>query len=307
MSVLGAVSADDFLREHWQRRPLLLRGALASYTSPVTPDELAGLALEVDVESRLVIQHGIADWELRHGPFQESDFQALPEQDWTLLVQAVDLWVPQVKELLERFDFLPRWRFDDVMVSYASPGGSVGPHFDHYDVFLLQVEGRRRWEISDNPVSGDALLPHSDLRLLRDFVPTEQWMLEPGDMLYLPPGIAHWGVAVTPSLTYSIGFRAPTVGDMLSDLAVEVIAQDSSLHYTDPPLRSSMASQEIAPEFVEQARRLLLQALDDEQLLADWFARFMTAPKYEELVGETGEARRARVNGVSYENGERLG
>jgi 50S ribosomal protein L16 3-hydroxylase len=307
MSVLGGLSPDQFLSEHWQRQPLLVRNALPNHRSPVSPDELAGLALDAEVESRLVLQCGDAGpWELRHGPFQDSDFLALPERDWTLLVQAVDLWVPQVKDLLRRFNFLPPWRFDDIMVSYAVPGGSVGPHFDQYDVFLLQVEGERRWEIAEL-LDGEAeLLPQTDLRILQHFEASQQWTLGPGDMLYLPPRVSHWGVALTECLTYSIGFRSPTVSELLGDLAVEVLAQDHELHYSDPPLNSTMASEKIAPEFVKQAKDLLLRALDDDELLADWFARFMTAPKYAGLEGETGEKRRARVHGVVYENGERL-
>ena len=307
MSFLGGLSPNQFLSEHWQRQPLLVRNALPDYRSPISADELAGLALDAEVESRLVLERGEAGpWELRHGPFQDSDFQALPERDWTLLVQAVDLWVPEVKELLQRFDFLPPWRFDDVMVSYAAPGGSVGPHFDQYDVFLLQVEGERRWEISELLDGKAELLPETDLRILQCFEASQQWTLSPGDMLYLPPRVSHRGVALTECLTYSIGFRSPTVSDLLGDLAVEVLAQDHEQHYLDPPLNSTMASEEIAPEFVEQAKNLLLHTLDNDELLADWFARFMTAPKYAGLEEETGERRRASVNGVVYENGKRL-
>jgi 50S ribosomal protein L16 3-hydroxylase len=307
MSILGGLSPDQFLGEYWQRQPLLVRGALPQYPSPISADELAGLALDADVESRLVLERGDAGpWEVRHGPFQDSDFLALPERDWTLLVQAVDLWVPEVKELLQRFDFLPPWRFDDVMVSYAVPGGSVGPHFDQYDVFLLQVEGERRWEIADLIDVDAAFLPQTDLRILQHFKASREWTLSPGDMLYLPPGVSHWGVALTECLTYSIGFRSPTVGELLGDLAVEVLAQHHDLRYSDPPLNSTMAAEEIAPEFIRQAKDLLLRALDNDELLADWFARFMTAPKYAGLEDETGERRRARVNGVVYENGERL-
>ncbi|MBT8100463.1 MAG: cupin domain-containing protein [Gammaproteobacteria bacterium] len=307
MKFLGGLSPNQFLNEYWQRQPLIVRNALPGYVSPVTPDELAGLALEADVESRLVRKHGDGgSWELRHGPFDTADFKTLPERDWTLLVQAVDLWVPEVKTLLERFDFLPPWRFDDVMVSYAVPGGSVGAHFDYYDVFLLQVEGERRWQIGELPDGEVAFLPKTDLQILQHFEPTQQWTLRPGDMLYLPPLVCHLGVAQTECLTYSIGFRSPTASELLGDLAVEVLAQDHDLHYSDPPLNSSMAAQEIAPVFVEQARQLLLRVLDNDELLADWFARFMTAPKYPDLVDETSERRRARVNGVVYENGERL-
>ncbi len=307
MGVLGDLSAQAFLQQHWQRKPLLVRGALPGYTSPVSPDELAGLSLETEVESRLVLREDDSGpWAVRHGPFADADFGVLPENDWTLLVQAVDLWVPQVRDLLTHFDFLPPWRFDDVMVSYAVEGGSVGPHFDEYDVFLLQVEGERCWQVGDIEDKDAALLTGTELRVLQDFEASHEWVLAPGDMLYLPPRVGHWGVAVNECLTYSIGFRAPTVSELLSDLAVELLAQERDVRYLDPPLRLDMASEEIAPEFVAQTKRLLQEALDDDALLGDWLARFMTQPKYPGLEEQTGEERRAHIDGVAYVNGEPL-
>ena len=202
--MLGDLSADAFLQRYWQQKPLLIRHALANYRSPISGDELAGLALESEVESRLVESQG-GDWTLKHGPFTEEDFLGLPEEDWTLLVQGVDLWVPEVQALLSQFAFLPPWRLDDVMVSFACPGGSVGPHFDQYDVFLLQVEGQRRWQIGAACSSETPMRDDSPLRILKEFEAEEEWVLEPGDMLYLPPGVAHWGVAETECLTFSIG------------------------------------------------------------------------------------------------------
>ncbi|WP_279293382.1 cupin domain-containing protein, partial [Pseudomonas aeruginosa] len=147
LQLLGGLTAAEFLRDYWQRKPLLVRQAIPDFESPLSADELAGLSLEESVESRIVLEHGKTPWEMRRGPFQEEDYQHLPEQDWTLLVQAVDQFVPEVAQLLEQFRFLPSWRIDDVMISYAAPGGGVGPHFDNYDVFLLQGHGRRRWKV----------------------------------------------------------------------------------------------------------------------------------------------------------------
>lgn len=146
-TLLGGLSAETFLREYWQRKPLLIRQAFPGFETPLSPDELAGLALEDEIESRIVLEHGAHPWELRRGPFTEEDFRTLPERDWTLLVQSVDQFVPEVGELLKAFRFLPSWRLDDIMISYAAPGGSVGPHYDNYDVFLLQGHGRRRWKL----------------------------------------------------------------------------------------------------------------------------------------------------------------
>lgn len=301
--MLGDISAQKFLQRYWQREPLLIRKALIDYRSPISPDELAGLALETEVESRLV-EGKAKDWSLRYGPFTEQDFLQLPEQDWTLLVQAVDLWVPEVQQLLERFDFLPPWRLDDVMVSFACPGGSVGPHFDQYDVFLLQVEGARRWQIGGHCDGDSPLQADCPLRVLESFSSQQEWLLEPGDMLYLPPGIAHWGVAETECLTYSIGFRSPSIADLLGDLAVELMAQGYDAHYRDPAMTQALTDPEIAPAFVVQAKQQLWQAIDNDDLIGDWFARFMTTPKYPELVDMTQEERRASWRKRRYCNGD---
>jgi 50S ribosomal protein L16 3-hydroxylase len=207
--VLGGLPARTFLARHWQRAPLLVRGAFPRWRDPVEPEELAGLACEPGVESRLVLQR---PWRVLEGPQRAARLQALPKTGWTLLVQQVDRWLPAVAALRRPFRFLPTWRLDDVMVSYAAKGGGVGPHLDLYDVFLVQGRGRRRWRIAQR--SDPALAPGIDLRVLRRFRAEQEWVLEPGDMLYLPPGVAHEGVALEPCLTYSIGFRAPSSADL---------------------------------------------------------------------------------------------
>jgi 50S ribosomal protein L16 3-hydroxylase len=209
-------SAESFLREYWQRKPLLIKGALPAFTDPLSPEELAGLACEDGVESRLVFTRG-GKYRMTQSPFQESDFTSLPRKNWTLLVQAVDHYVPQVKALLQCVNFLPSWRVDDVMISYAAPGGGVGPHFDYYDVFLVQGQGRRTWRLGQRCNVDDTLLTASGLKLLREFHTSAEYSLEPGDVLYVPPGLAHWGIAENDSLCYSLGFRAPAVSDMLLD------------------------------------------------------------------------------------------
>src|SRR5690606_35155678 len=174
----GGMSAEEFLRDYWQKKPLLIRQAFPDFESPLSADELAGLSLEEEVESRIVLELGATPWELRHGPFTEDDYRTLPERDWTLLVQAVDQFVPEVAELLQAFRFLPSWRLDDVMISYAAPGGSVGPHFDSYDVFLLQTQGHRRWKIGQMCEADSPLLEHPDLRILSEFEQQQEWVLE---------------------------------------------------------------------------------------------------------------------------------
>ncbi|OUS13084.1 hypothetical protein A9Q89_03565 [Gammaproteobacteria bacterium 53_120_T64] len=278
---------DNFLAEYWQRKPLLIRQALPGFSSPLEADELAGLALEEEIESRLIVESQTSPhWRLQCGPFTDDDFQALPASHWTLLVQAVDQWLPEVHHLLSYFDFLPQWRLDDIMLSYAADQGSVGPHFDQYDVFLLQGEGQRRWRLGQFCDASTPLQKDSELRIVDNFETSAEWLLEPGDMLYVPPGLAHWGVAEGECMTYSIGFRAPSASELLSDMATELLAQNSpadELIYRDPPLTRAMAKGAIDERFIDEIKNLLLRQLDDKEQLAQWFARFMTTRKYPDL------------------------
>src|SRR5512134_705390 len=223
-----------FLRGHWQRKPLLLRRAFPGFAGVLSPRELMRLACRDDVQSRLVLRRG-ARWELRHGPFRPRDLRALPPRGWSLLVQEVNHFLPAAEELLARFSFLPHARLDDLMVSFAPDGGGVGPHFDSYDVFLLQGPGRRRWRISAQ--ENRELVPNAPLRILRRFRPEQEWVLEPGDMLYLPPRYAHDGVAVGDCMTYSIGFRAPSNQELVTGF-LDHLAETVQLPgmYQDPDL-----------------------------------------------------------------------
>lgn len=279
--LLGGLSAADFLARHWQKAPLLIRQAIPGWTSPVTPDELAGLACEDGVESRLVTRRR-GKWAVRHGPFDEADFGKLPAKDWTLLVQGVDLWEPEVAALRERFRFVPDWRLDDVMVSYAPAGGGVGAHIDQYDVFLLQGLGRRRWRIGGAAEVRPAWVPDQPLKLLADFQPAEEWVLEPGDMLYLPPGWAHDGVAEDDCLTFSIGFRAPSVAELAGRFAAAVAdAEDEERRYSDPDLAPPANPGEIPDAAIERVRAYLAERLDDRRFLAGWLGGLLTEPKEE--------------------------
>jgi len=210
-TLLGGRSARAFLADHWQKRPLLVRGAWPRFADPVSVSDLFGLAARADCESRLVIRDR-ARWRLEHGPFPAGRARTLPARRWTLLVQGLNHFIPAADRLLRAFRFLPYARLDDVMVSYAAPGGGVGPHVDSYDVFLLQGGGRRRWRIA--PARGLEPDPRAPLKVLRGFRAAHEWVLEPGDMLYLPPGVAHEGTALEPCFTYSIGFRAPAAREL---------------------------------------------------------------------------------------------
>lgn len=285
LELLGGLTAREFLRDYWQKKPLLVRQAIPDFESPISPDELAGLALEEEVESRLVIEHGERPWELQRGPFNEDTFQDLPERDWTLLVQAVDQFVPEVAELLEDFKFLPKWRIDDLMISFAAPGGGVGPHFDNYDVFLLQAHGHRRWQVGQMCDSDSPLLTHADLKILAQFEPTDEWVLAPGDMLYLPPRLAHCGTAEDDCMTYSVGFRAPSAAEVLThftDFLGQFLPDEE--RYSDADIQPSEDPNQIQRDALERLKALLNEHMSDERLLMTWFGQFMTEPKYPELV-----------------------
>lgn len=268
-----------FLRDYWQQQPLLVRGAFAEFRTPLSPEDLAGLACEELALARLVTHEPKSDrWAVRPGPFTDADFARLPKSHWTLLVQDVDKWDADVAALLGHFDFLPSWRLDDVMVSYAVDGGSVGAHIDQYDVFLLQGHGRRRWQISADRSVPQDFREDVELKLLREFRPTHDWVLEPGDMLYLPPGIAHHGVALDPCLTFSIGMRAPALGEMVADFAGFLAERlDESARYVDAGIAPAKALGEIDDAALESIERALRDSLAvDPPLLRGWFGSFIT-------------------------------
>jgi 50S ribosomal protein L16 3-hydroxylase len=273
------MSTAAFLRDYWQQKPLLIRNAFANFSSPLSKDDLGGLACEDFALSRLITHEPSGDhWATRSGPFNETDFAALPRSHWTLLVQDVDKWDADVAALLDPFSFLPSWRVDDVMVSYAEDGGSVGAHVDQYDVFLLQGPGRRRWQISADPNAPTAFRDDVELKLLREFMPTHEWLLEPGDMLYLPPGIAHYGVAEGECLTFSIGMRAPAVAEMVADFSGFLAERMSEeLRYSDAGIAPARAAGEIDDLALEKIARTLRDSLVvDASLLRGWFGSFIT-------------------------------
>jgi 50S ribosomal protein L16 3-hydroxylase len=287
---LGDLSLDTFLREYWQKKPLLIRNALPGCQSPIAGDELAGLACEEGVESRLIIRDGVGErWELQHGPFSDETFLALPDTHWTLLVQAVDHWVPDAAKFLQQFTFIPSWRIDDLMISYASDGGGVGPHYDNYDVFLVQVGGRRQWEVGGLFDECSSRRSDTPVTILSDWKPEQRWILDPGDMLYVPPRVGHSGIAVGDGcMTCSVGFRAPSHREMLqefSDYAGRRLREE--VRYADPDLVPRANPGHMTAGALHRVHRILRQYVDDQDLLAEWFGRYMTLPKYQEEVPDT--------------------
>ena len=278
---LGGIPIEIFLRDYWQKKPLLVRQAFANFQSPLSAEELAGLSLDDDVVSRLVIENPTTDsWSVSHGPLPESKFSELPESHWTLLVQHADSLDPEVNELLHAFRFIPNWRLDDIMVSYATDKGGVGPHFDYYDVFLLQGEGKRRWKLGQQCQSGSKLVPNQPMKILQEFETTEEYIVEPGDLLYVPAQLAHWGEAIGESITYSIGFRAPSHADTLLDFSQEMASYaHEDDRYADPNLQLQEFSGQISDDAVSTLQQLLMKYWNDKARIAYWIGEYSTRLK----------------------------
>jgi 50S ribosomal protein L16 3-hydroxylase len=277
-TLLGGRSARTFLAEYWQKRPLVVRGAWPGIADPASVSDLFRLAARADCESRLVVRDG-ARWRLEHGPLRPGRARHLPARRWTLLVQGLNHFLPAADRMLRAFRFVPYARLDDVMVSYAAPGGGVGPHVDSYDVFLLQGRGRRRWRIAGRRhVELDARAP---LKVLRRFRPEEEWILEPGDMLYLPPGVAHEGTALEPCLTYSIGFRAPTA----RELAVGFLAfledrlDPDGERYADPGRRPARRPAALDDALVERCAAMLAAIRSTRGDVEAFLGSYLSEPK----------------------------
>ena len=280
LPLLGGLSAAQFMRRHWQKRPLLVRRALPGVTAPLPRAELFALAARDDVESRLVVQRDKA-WTLRHGPLSRRALPPLTQSGWTLLVQGLDLHLDAAHELLSRFRFVPAARLDDLMLSYATDGGGVGPHLDSYDVFLLQVHGRRRWRIGR--ARDTSWVDDVPLKILRRFEPEHDWVLEPGDMLYLPPAWAHDGVAVGECMTASVGFRSPKpselAGELLARLAEDIDTDADERLYRDPGQPATATPAALPPALHDFAAGALQAALREPQALARVLGEWLSEPK----------------------------
>jgi len=282
LTLLGGISPERFMKQYWHKKPLLVRQAMPQMKPVLGRAELFELAAQDEVQSRLVIQDGDS-WRLKHGPFQRRALPPLKRPGWTLLVQGVDLHQELAHALVQAFRFVPDCRLDDLMISYATDGGGVGPHFDSYDVFLLQVQGRRRWRIGrQKDLSLQAGVP---LKILADFAPEQEFLLEAGDMLYLPPRYAHDGLAVGECMTCSIGFRAPQQGELaremlqrLADDAPELVGDSL---YRDPHQPATLSPAEIPTAVQNFAREAILRVLQDPLALARTLGELLTEPKSE--------------------------
>ncbi|AKJ28380.1 cupin domain-containing protein [Caldimonas brevitalea] len=280
LSLLGGLTPEQFMRRHWHKKPLLIRQALPGLQPLLSRAELFELAGREDVESRLIAR-GDQGWSLKRGPLTRRALPPLTRPGWTLLVQGVDLHQQAVHELLQQFRFVPDARVDDLMISYATDTGGVGPHFDSYDVFLLQVQGRRRWRIGR--LADPALLPGMPLKILENFVAEQEWVLEPGDMLYLPPRWAHDGVADGECMTYSVGFRAPSRAELAREVVVrmlEALDEDAvEVLYRDPDQPATTTPGALPLGLNAFARDAVADLLHDEDSFACALGEYLSEPK----------------------------
>jgi 50S ribosomal protein L16 3-hydroxylase len=287
LTLLGHISPQTFMKRYWQKKPLLIRQAIPNFKPLLDRSALFELACEDDAECRLITQKAAgksaatAGWQLKSGPFTRRALPALKQPGWTLLVQGVDLHHDAVRALMDQFCFIPDARLDDVMISFATQGGGVGPHFDSYDVFLLQAQGRRRWQIS---AQKDLVLQDDvPLKILANFRPTQTFVLEPGDMLYLPPRYAHDGVALDECMTYSVGFRAPKRSELASELlqrlADDALETAGAALYKDADQVAVANPADIPPAVLEFAQKALVQAISDLAVLKRALGEYLSEPK----------------------------
>ncbi len=263
----------------------MLTNLIPDFADTISAEELAGLACEELVESRLVTEFERGNYLLRNGPFTEPDFTQLPSSNWTLLVQAVDQWVDEVASLKRLFEFIPNWRIDDIMTSFAATGGSVGPHYDYYDVFLVQGAGSRNWKVGQRCDSNIELVANSELSLLKRFEASMEFDLVAGDVLYIPPRYAHWGVATSDSLCYSVGFRAPSMAEMIEGFSDFVIRdQDPAMRYEDGQIQPDIRRGEIRPSQLDRSYLQLIERFSEKEKFVVWFGCYVSQPKYPELI-----------------------
>jgi len=277
MTLLGGLTVHTFLRDYWQKQPLIIRQALPQFKGLLDPQQLIALACDQDAQARVVTQKR-GQWQLHQAPFEAEDFDSPAKTKWTVLLQGLNHYLPEGEELLKQFSFIPHARLDDLMVSYAPRGGGVGPHFDAYDVFLLQGKGHRRWQISTQ--ADRTLIEGAPLRILKDFKVEQEWVLAPGDMLYLPPHCAHNGIAEDDCMTYSIGFRTPAYQELAEQFLVYLqdrICVDGM--YADPDLKTQRHPSEISADMLDQAEHAIRQMQWGRREIAGFLGCYLSEPK----------------------------
>jgi len=319
------INWPEFIERDWQKRPVMIKQGFRDFVDPISPDELAGLSMENEVDSRLV-SHDNGQWQVSHGPFQQ--FDHLGEHNWSLLVQAVNHWHQPSAALMVPFRALPDWRIDDLMISFSVPGGGVGPHLDQYDVFIIQGMGTRRWRVGDKtPLKQHC--PHPDLLQVEPFEAIIDEVMQPGDILYIPPGFPHEGYALENALNYSVGFRAPSGRELISGFADYVLQRElGGLRYADPQIVPREHPADIMPQELDTLRAMMLDIVNKPETFNSWFGEFISQSRHEldiappeppyqideiydalsqgDALVRTGGVRVLRVGGEVYVNGEKL-
>lgn len=271
----GELSPEKFLAEYWQKKPLLIKQAFKNFEDTIPADELAGLAMEAEIESRIVSVDNKGNWQVDHGPFE--DFSQYGEENWTLLVQAVNNWSRPTNSLLQPFAFIPRWRIDDVMVSFSTPNGGVGPHLDQYDVFIIQGSGKRRWQVGAPNKALSTLIPHPDLKQVSAFEPLIDEITEAGDLLYIPPNHPHNGVSIENSVNFSIGFQAPSSQELWSSFADKLIDNNlGEMRFSDTARKVTDSSTLISKADQQQLKAFMLEQLEDTALFEQFIGQYLT-------------------------------
>lgn len=271
----GELTPEKFLKEYWQKKPLLIKGGFKGFVDPVTPEELAGFAMEEEIESRIIGKGEQDMWSVEHGPFE--DFSQYGEKDWTLLVQATNNWSAPTHELLTPFRFMPNWRLDDVMVSFSTSNGGVGPHLDQYDVFIIQGMGKRHWRVGLPDDSLETIVPHEDLKQVSPFKAIIDEITEPGDVLYIPPNHPHDGIAIDNSLNYSIGFQAPSAQELISTFADLMIDRELGMQrYGDPKRKVTAQPEELTHTDIASLQAFMVETIKDRKLFNNFIGGYLT-------------------------------
>jgi len=283
-NILGGLSYQEFLDEYWQQKPLIIRQAFNGSPLNLTPEELAGIACDTDAPSRIVIEHGESPWESLFGPFDDEIFSKLPKSHWTLLVNDLEQYLPELRDIIKKFSFIPDWRIDDLMLSYAVKQGSVGPHTDEYDVFLIQTSGKRRWQLDTRNDYSKEILSDCSLNILKHFDKDTDWILSPGDMLYLPPNLPHYGVAEDDyCMTLSVGFRAPSQQELINAW-IESISENTAFkqRYNDQRRLFQKKPAEITQHDIERLSQMITAGIDSQKNdIATWVGKYLTETKGE--------------------------
>lgn len=271
----GDLTPAAFLKTYWQKKPLLIKKAFKNFTDPLSADELAGLAMEEHIQSRIIAKTSNQNWLVEHGPFE--DYTPFGESDWSLLVQATNNWSENTNSLLSAFNFVPNWRLDDVMVSFSTPNGGVGPHLDQYDVFIIQGEGKRHWQVGLPDDSLQTLVPHPDLKQVSDFTPCIDVITEAGDLLYIPPNHPHNGKAITNALNYSIGFQSPNPQELWSGFADKLLDNnEGEQRFNDPTRTLTKTPEELSLQDIAALKSFMLAELESQETINQFLGKQLT-------------------------------